>query len=735
MQGNPLPPGFVWEDEDPPQAAVTLPDGFIWEDEIKTAAPEIPTHQLPGKNRRKRGRLYDTPKGPAYWQGNGWSLPDENDRQDMSRLDQGPLVPIAQPKRPMKTDMEMGITETPGTLGRFVSAAREGFDEGYGKAPTRPLMDDDRYVPAPEMLAVAGGERALRSLGGAIRSGTHLGAQVARELGMGDSSARRFERDLVGLVDTAGLVTGGVNMPGYGTRTINKAQRQANRIKEVEAFDRLGVRQFAPSLTGAKLEAATQGVSHIPFAGKPIENAMIQSVGDASKAATDIAGELSDARQPYQLGEAIQGGLSRYRKENVLSGPVEALTDTAIQEVIRRPSRVTSFSTKQEALYEDAWRKMPARFKSNGAKNPDLVPTRNAKTVLRNIERIQSQIGVSGGALQGKFSGMAKKLTSQGNYTIETLRHMRTEVGRMLARGSDDNVNMDHRQLKQLYGAITEDIKGGLGRIADRAATDPNVSNVDTVAAFKALSAFERADKFTKTGIKRMDNMLSLTKANRPEEAANRLLRSVLDGGKGNINLLTSAKKTLRPDEWNDFLGVALREMGKPKPSARGIAQEVGFSVESFTTKWNALSDQGKQVMFSGMEPSVKRAIDDLVTVTNRLANYESFANRSNSGNNVIGAMGVVGGGSSLLGLSGGTLLKMFAAPYVFAKVVSTPGLAKWMSRTAKLSTRPNTSRQMAAQVTQLQLMAEKDPELSPIYEEVRRHWSSGELNEEQNNP
>lgn len=664
-----LPEGFVWEYETK-KAAPSLPEGFVWEDE-----PQIP-------------------------------LP-----KDMEH-------PEAMEKKAQESNR----------LSRFVDAATKGFSKGFGKKPVFDEKPTEYFPPsyAPAVTnaynhiantLIDSGEGVLRSIGGLIRAGTHTIAQAAQEMGMSEGDASRLERDLMGMIDTAGIMTVGTNMATQGARSINKAHRQANRIKEVEAFDSLNVKPFAPALTDSGLEAATKGVSNIPFAGKPIENALIDTVSGANRSAVKIASELSDVKEPYQLGEMVQGSLKRYRSLSTSDVPIETMNDSAINTIVKSPSRLSSFSTKQEALYETAWRKMPARFKSNGAKNPDLVPTQNAKIALKNIERIQDQIGVSGGALQGKFSGMADKLKSRGNYTIETLRHMRTEVGRMLSRGSDDAVNMDRTQLKQLYGAITEDIKGGLARIAQRAAQDPQISNADTVAAFSALKAFENADKFTKLGMVRMDNLLSLTRASRPEEAANRILRSILDGGKGNLNLLSSAKKTLRNEEWNDFVGLTIRQMGKPKPSARGVADEVGFSVESFTTKWNSISPSAKNLMFAGQNKNIKKAIDDLVLVAGRLANFESYANRSNSATNIIGAAGVMGGGNALLGLSATSLLKMFAVPYGFSKIVSSPKLARWMARTAELSTRPNFERVWAAQLSQLQMMADKDPEMVPLLE------------------
>ncbi|GJM00241.1 MAG: hypothetical protein DHS20C07_19200 [Methyloligella sp.] len=639
----------------------------------------------------------------------------------------GPVVP--------KVADEFTFLDTPnkekGMFDRFTDAASKGFNTGFGKKPVFDAVPT-QYFPPSHFPAVTNaynhvantvvdsGEGLLRGLAGTIRAGTHVAAQGAQELGMSEGDAGRLERDLMGLIDTAGIMTVGANVASQGAKSINKAQRQAGRIKDVKAYDKLELEPFAPTLTDTPVIGNLSHVaSKVPFAGAPVRDTATDLLTNVSASAKKVVNDLSPSKidSLEEGGDIIQKGLKRFSSEKTYYKPIEELSDQELKKlVVHESSNSLSFATKQEAMYESAWRKLPPRFKSNGSKNPDLVSTANSRKVLQNIERLQKQIGVSGGALQGKFSGMAEKLRNRGNLEVSTLRNMRTEVGRMLGRGPDDNVNMDRKQLKELYGAITQDITSGFEKIAHRAASDPAISNAGTVKAFQAVRAFKRADQFTKKGIERLDNLLELTKAKTPEKAASRIMSAALSSGQGNLGLLRAAKKSLRKDEWSDFSSLVLNRIGTPKPGVKGLKQELEFSPATFATEWNKLSDQGKHLIFGGKGTPSREAIDALVRVSDRIGGLESLANHSNTTNQAITALSSLG----VLGTVTGQLPKflgVLAGTYGYSKLVSSPKFARWLARSAELSANPNFERLWASQLSQLQMMVKEDPELRPFLE------------------
>ena len=654
-------------------------------------------------------------------------------------ISEGPSTPQPGDFASAKTVAEINQQDG-NVLQRFAGAASEGFEKGFGKkrvydeSPTQYLPSTPQTQGLNLLMNYAAdtGEGALRSIAGMVRAGTHTVSQAAREMGMSRGDAKQLERDMAGMVDTAGIMTAGTNVASVGARTINKAQRQADRINDVKSFDKLGVEPFAPTLTDTELLGLfSQAASKVPFAGSPIKDTAVDLVTNVSKKAQKIADDLSPSQidSLEEGGGIIQSGLKRFGSEKTYYKPIEELSDHELKKmIVHNPSRSLSFTTKQEALYESAWRKLPARFKSNGSKNPDLVATANSRNVLQNIERRQTQIGVSGGALQGKFSGMAEKLRNRGGLTIETMRRMRTEVGRMLGRGPDENVNMDRAQLKELYGALTKDITGGLEKIAQRASVDPKVSNSMTVNAFDAVRSFKRADQFSKKGIDRLDKVLRLANADTPERAADRLMKAALNKGHANLGMMRAAKKSLRKDEWNDMASLIIKRMGAPRPGVKGVKQDLGFSPATFATEWNKLTDQGKYLIFGGKGAPSRDAIDALVRVSDRIGGLESLANHSNTFSQGVTAFATGGGAYAASTGFFMQALGVLAGSYGFSKLVSSPKFARWLARSAQLSTRPNFGRVWASQVTQLQMMADKDPELEPFVEMLME--SSSEKNQ-----
>lgn len=669
-----LPEGFVWED-DGKQTTAPLPDGFKWEEDPKVPLP------------------------------NGTQYPEikENKPQESSRFS------------------------------RFVDAASEGFNKGFGKKPVFDEVPTEYFPPsyAPAVTnaynhiantLIDSGEGVLRGIGGLVRAGTHTIAQAAQEMGMSEGEASRLERDLVGMLDASGMASAGFNLAGNSSRTINKVARQAERSKDIKAYDKLGVQPFAPTLTETPTLGTTAHIAEkVPLAGSPVRVAANDTVTELANSARKIADDLSPSKIEglEEGGEIIQKGIKRFGSEKTLSRPIEELPDNELRNIIVNSSSSSlSFTTKQEAMYESAWRRLPARFKTNGSKNPDLVATTNSRRILQNIEKRQAQIGVSGGALQGKFSGMAEKLRSRGGLTIETMRRMRTEVGRMLGRGPDDNVNMDRQQLKELYSGLTDDITGGLTKIAQRSAKDTNVPTTVTKKAFDAVRAFKRADQFTKNGIERLDKLLRVSNAATPEKAAEALMKAALSSGQGNLSLLRAAKRTLRQEEWNDISSLVLKRLGMPKPGVKGINQDLGFSPTTFSTEWNKLTPQGKAIIFGGNGKHVKEAVEALARVSSKVSNFEGMANHSNSLSHAVTAASSLGVFGSVTGYLPQALAFM-GGTYGYSKMISSPAFARWYAKAVKISENPGRSRQWAAHLAQLQLLANKDPELLPILQEL----------------
>ena len=241
--------------------------------------------------------------------------------------------------------------------------------------------------------------------------------------------------------------------------------------------------------------------------------------------------------------------------------------------------------------------------------------------------------------------------------------------------------------------------------------------------AANALQAFRTADRYTRAGMGRIERAYTILQADNPERAAQRLLAAAMDRGRGNLQLIQMAQSALRPDEWGDFASLVLRNMGQPVPSARGIAHEAGFSVQTFLTNWNKIDPRARALIFNN--PEQRAAIDDLYRVVGRLAGVESQVNTSRSASNALNLSGLFAAGGALMAGDGGaTLLGAGLAGTSASVLMSRPTYARWLAqyarlRAAALNAPTPMTPAMTQHIARLGAMARLNPELRPIVQAV----------------
>lgn len=367
---------------------------------------------------------------------------------------------------------------------------------------------------------------------------------------------------------------------------------------------------------------------------------------------------------------------------------VEDLSDAELNRLVRTPADNTSFSTRLEALYERANRGTPTLYRSNGSIDPITVPTSNAGQVVRQLVGDEARTGVRAG-LQGRYGDMFNRLADpRSNITIQDLRSMRTAIGRDLSNFGMYEASLDRTQLRRLYASLSSDIEIGMQDAAARAARNyaaggPNAPTAAQVRrAVQALRDTQVADRYARAGFERMDRFLQIVRAPNPQQAAASLIRAAADGGRGNMRMVRAAMSVLRPEERAQFGALIINELGRPVPSARGIVQESGFSPSSFVTRYQSLSPEARNLVFT---PQHQQALERLFRVANRLANVEALANTSRSGTNALN----LGGGAAALGsVASGNVVTPIAIGVGGAAtsfLMSSPRYTRWMIRYMQL--------------------------------------------------
>lgn len=386
-------------------------------------------------------------------------------------------------------------------------------------------------------------------------------------------------------------------------------------------------------------------------------------------------------------GINVPAALPRNQTLTVRTG-IEALDDAELGRVIRAPSNETSFATRQEALYESARRSLPPQMRENNTANPQLLAATNARRVFQGIADNEARSGIRSGMLTGRFGGMAERLRT--NVTLDTLSAMRTEVGRALSNFGLYDANLDRTQLKQIYGALSDDIEAAYLDLRNRAYIGTRVGNNHpnhvplSVArrADRALYEIRRANRYTRAGIDRMDSFVKVVGANSPEVAVKSIVDAAKTGGAGNMRLVRNALGVLRPEERAAVASVLVRQMGRPINSARGVSQEVGFSPQTFVTNYNALTPEARALLF-GEEHA--RALENLFRVSRRVADVEALTNFSRSGTNALNVGGLA---TTIASIARGDIITpavVGGGMYGVAHLLASPRWARWATQYMQL--------------------------------------------------
>jgi hypothetical protein len=400
----------------------------------------------------------------------------------------------------------------------------------------------------------------------------------------------------------------------------------------------------------------------------------------------------------------------------------EDLSDDALTRLVRAPSSDTSFAARQEALYESAWRRIPALFRSNETANPNLIRAINTQNAFRQIENAEQRAGISGGLVGGRFADMATRVRT--NTTLASLRQMRTEIGRALSNFGLYDARLDRTQLRQIYSALSRDIEVSVQDLANRTRilaqqrSDPALL-ATARQADRALYELRRADRYTRLGIERMDQFAKVVGTSNPQQAIGTIVRASMDGTRGNVRMLRTAMAALRPEERNQVTALVLESMGQPRASAGGVVQEVGFSPSTFMTNFRNMLPEARNIVFG---PEYAGALNDLARVAGRLDEVMKTTNWSRSGTNAINTGLLLGAGGAVWAGLDAMLAGLASAggAGTVAVLFSRPSYVRWVQGYANvLATARMAPRQfgptLTAHTARLAGMASADPRLVPV--------------------
>lgn len=519
------------------------------------------------------------------------------------------------------------------------------------------------------------------------------------------------------------------------------AQRVADQIAPAATHELAGARlqQGLDRFAGAGIsdvEPPQLSALNVPTerVNRPLRDMMSAGAAERMQQADPIRQNIGAFEAQTTRGVTVPS--ARTRQQTLASRTTaEDLSDAELHSIIRAPSRDTSFAARSEALFERSWRMLPAMMREDGSANPNMLAATNTRSALGQIDgQISSQI-----AGQGLITGqLAQRLRNPNasNFTLSDLRAIRTEVGRALGNSNPLQQTLSRSQLNALYASVSRDIEIGLEDLANRAALGTRRSNnapnyvTPEVArrAGGALRAFRTADRYFRQGMRGVERFHKIIGTDNPTQAVGKLLAAAKGRGKGNLTLLRTARNALRADEWADIQALLIRNMGEPVGSARGMAQDAGFSVQTFITNWQNMEPGAIQMLFGGEHA---RAVNDLVTVANRLANVEATTNFSRSGTNALNLGGAAAAVGSLATMDVVTPLMIGGSGLAASVLMSRPAYTRWLTGYLRLraAQRQGLAQggQLTAHINRLAAMAKANPQLIPVFSAVAEENGIGE--------
>jgi len=194
------------------------------------------------------------------------------------------------------------------------------------------------------------------------------------------------------------------------------------------------------------------------------------------------------------------------------------------------------------------------------------------------------------------------------------------------------------------------------------------------------------------------------------------LVRKAGEKAGADAKQLLSIRRSIPDDDWNDVAASVIRQLGKPTAGAADPLGE-GFSVSTYLTTYERLSDAGKDVIFGGAgREALCKEMDTLANVVAAQKRVLRLGNPSGTGR-VVGTAFVF----SALGASAAvgnlpTTAAAVGASYLGARAMMSPRFVRW------LYTSPTTalgSKAWTRHLANLQQIVAQDDSLRPVADAI----------------
>jgi len=729
--------GHVMAEELPP-----MPEGFEAQPATEAPAEEAPARETVAPEAAPKQELPPIPEG--------FQLHEE----------QAPVV-ATEEKAPTEAQAWEQSAEAHPILGRVTSAlhgagelvpGREkmsaalhaaldsgqgGFEERYKKQLERQRMAGKALQEAypvthfagsvAPMLAgpvaggMAAGEGALANLAGRalpnLGKGTKALAGTAGFGGLygaaqgaaaGDTTEEKINNALSGALIGTALPVG---MSGVG-KAVKSVFGPAGKTLTQEAAERLGpeVSEKAPRFITS--EAPTQGVAAAGLRAIPVVG---EKIGESSEGLNKALGDKilsianSSQAAPEIAGGKIRAGVNKWIGEdsaNYISGLYDDITKT----------------------FDDQNFKLG--FPSGARANHPLNAT---SKVFNDMAEFNLEKGAEPGEEINSAMNIVKSaLDRKGGLTFKGLQGLRQDVGDLLNSQEIIADKVKQRQLKQLYGGLSEDLK--------KAALKEG--GMEGYQAFrKAENEFKLAN--AKRGLLR--KITGVGENVSDEVVLNNLVNTVAKD-RGDLRRLSLVKETLKPNDWNQVVSNMVHKLGYQDDNLGK-----GFSPAKFLTAYSKMAPKARDIMFGAPGSGYRQNIDDIALMSKSAVKAGQGVNTSKTAHvnetlkmfDRLGTLGKVGLGLGAAGAAAegahqakegewGSLATELGGGYLLASLLASPRgsfvVKEWMQKatpTAGQALLDEVAR-ISGRVPQALASAARTQAISNMTENERENRASG---------
>jgi len=329
-----------------------------------------------------------------------------------------------------------------------------------------------------------------------------------------------------------------------------------------------------------------------------------RAVDEFAAAREGVADTVGQGADRINAGDSLMSGADNFLRLHIKGGARGPNSKPITEILLDRVSKKIPTSTTIDASHASA--------ALNGFLNQ-----------FPNLKNASKDLGVA------KWQAWIDDIDAAGGkLKWSEVRALRTMIGESIGKLSGPLGDRSSKQLNQLYGALSKDLKTA----AEAAGAGAEWTRYNT--------------HFSKAAGMVDDALDVIFGAKSPEAAYERLLALGKDKGQGaNVRKLAEIRRAMPAENWQQVVSTVIRRMG-----TRG---DDTFSPATFVTEWGKLSKEARNVLFTGRKvpKGLAQAMDDLVRVAERSKGAEKLLNHSNSGANMINAASGVGVAGSLISM------------------------------------------------------------------------------------